>query len=433
MKKFAWLLGLMLACVPTLAFAQDGAVDSGDTAWILTSTGFVLMMTLPGLSLFYAGMVRQANVLSIFMQCFVIACVITILWVVIGYSLAFGSSGLAIAGGSVIGNFENFLMGQIQEGTMSGSIPTSIFSMFQLTFAIITPALVIGGFAERMRFKSMLLFSVLWSLLVYIPICHWVWGGGWLGDLGFKDFAGGSVVHITAGVAAITAAVYMGSRKGFPEAMNIPHNLPFCAIGAGLLWVGWFGFNGGSALAANGDAAMALAATHISAATGAFTWLMCEWIRYGKPTVLGALTGMVAGLGTITPASGFVGPAGALVIGLAAGYVCFEATILIKRRLKIDDSLDVFSVHGVGGFLGCILTGVFASASLGLFSGQEDINIVSQLGAQAIGAISTVIWTILLTLGILFVVDKLLGLRVSETEEAEGLDLEEHNERGYSW
>ena len=423
----------MLACVPTLAFAQDGAVDSGDTAWILTSTGFVLMMTLPGLSLFYAGMVRQANVLSIFMQCFVIACVITILWVVIGYSLAFGSSGLAIAGGSVIGNFENFLMGQIQEGTISGSIPTSIFSMFQLTFAIITPALVIGGFAERMRFKSMLLFSVLWSLLVYIPICHWVWGGGWLGDLGFKDFAGGSVVHITAGVAAITAAVYMGSRKGFPEAMNIPHNLPFCAIGAGLLWVGWFGFNGGSALAANGDAAMALAATHISAATGAFTWLMCEWIRYGKPTVLGALTGMVAGLGTITPASGFVGPAGALVIGLAAGYVCFEATILIKRRLKIDDSLDVFSVHGVGGFLGCILTGIFASASLGLFSGQEDINIVSQLGSQAIGAISTVIWTILLTLGILFVVDKLLGLRVSETEEAEGLDLEEHNERGYSW
>lgn len=433
MKRKLWLLGLLLAVMPALAYAQAEAVNSGDTAWILTSTALVLMMTLPGLSLFYAGMVRQANVLSIFMQCFVIACVITIVWVVIGYSLAFGDSGLSIGGSSLIGNLDNFLMGEIKEETVSGSIPTSVFAMFQLTFAIITPALVVGGFAERMRFKSMLLFSVLWSLLVYIPITHWVWGGGWLGDRGFLDFAGGSVVHITAGVAAIVSAIYIGTRKGFPQAMNIPHNLPFCAVGAGLLWVGWFGFNGGSALAASGDAAMALAATHISAAMGAFTWMCAEWIKYGKPTVLGALTGMVAGLGTITPASGFVGPAGALVIGLAAGYICFEATSLIKRKLKIDDSLDVFSVHGVGGFLGCILTGVFASASLSVFSGQESINILGQVGTQALGAISAVVWTAVVTLIILFVVDKLLGLRVSETEEAEGLDLEEHNERGYSW
>ncbi|MCY4657305.1 MAG: ammonium transporter [Gammaproteobacteria bacterium] len=433
MKRIACGLGLILTILASFASAQGGEVDSGDTSWILTATALVLMMTLPGLSLFYAGMVRQVNVLSIFMQCFIIACAITILWVIIGYSLTFGSSGLAIAGGSVIGNFENFLMGQVVEDTVSGSIPTSVFAMFQLTFAIITPALIIGGFAERMRFASMLLFSLFWSLLVYMPIAHWVWGGGWLGDLGFKDFAGGAVVHITAGVAAITAAIYMGNRKDFQEAMHIPHNLPFCAIGAGLLWVGWFGFNGGSALAANGDAGMALAATHISAATGAFTWMMAEWIRFGKPTLLGALTGMVAGLGTITPASGFVGPAGALVIGLLAGYICFEATNLIKRKLKIDDSLDVFSVHGVGGFLGCILTGIFASSALGVFSGQEDISIGSQLGTQAIGAFATLIWTAAVTLLILFVIDRILGLRVDEVEEAEGLDLEEHNERGYSW
>ena len=433
MKRIVCGLGLILTILASFASAQGGEVDSGDTSWILTATALVLMMTLPGLSLFYAGMVRQVNVLSIFMQCFIIACAITIFWVIIGYSLTFGSSGLAIAGGSVIGNFENFLMGQVVEDTVSGSIPTSVFAMFQLTFAIITPALIIGGFAERMRFASMLLFSLFWSLLVYMPIAHWVWGGGWLGDLGFKDFAGGAVVHITAGVAAITAAIYMGNRKDFQEAMHIPHNLPFCAIGAGLLWVGWFGFNGGSALAANGDAGMALAATHISAATGAFTWMMAEWIRFGKPTLLGALTGMVAGLGTITPASGFVGPAGALVIGLLAGYICFEATNLIKRKLKIDDSLDVFSVHGVGGFLGCILTGIFASSALGVFSGQEDISIGSQLGTQAIGAFATLIWTAAVTLLILFVIDRILGLRVDEVEEAEGLDLEEHNERGYSW
>ena len=434
MKRYSWLLGTLLLMLPTVVFAQTETLDSGDTAWILSSTGLVLMMTLPGLSLFYAGMVRQANVLSIFMQCFTIACVITLIWVVIGFSLAFGDPGLSIGGASVIGNLDNFLMGEVTEDSVFGTIPTSVFAMFQLTFAIITPALVIGGFAERMRFKSVLVFSIFWSLLVYIPMTHWVWGGGWLASLGFMDFAGGAVVHITAGVGAIVAAMYIGTRRGFPKTMNIPHNLPFCAVGAGLLWVGWFGFNGGSALAANGDAAMALTATHISAAMGAFTWMMAEWIKYGKPTVLGALTGMVAGLGTITPASGYVGPAGALIIGIAAGYVCFEATNLIKRKFQIDDSLDVFSVHGVGGFLGCILTGVFASASLSVFSGQQDdIIILNQVGIQAIGAVTALVWTAGITLLILFVVDKWLGLRVSDEEEAEGLDLEEHNERGYSW
>jgi len=310
-------------------------LDTGDTAWILTATALVLFMTLPGLSLFYGGLVRSRNVLSILMQCFAIACLASILWLLVGYSLAFSDGGGANA---FIGGLSNVMLGAIGEGTMSGTLPESSFALFQMTFAIITPALIIGGFAERMRFSAVLIFSGAWLILVYAPICHWVWGGGWLSDLGVMDFAGGTVVHITAGVAALVAALVLGNRRGFPNQAMPPHNMTLTIMGAGMLWVGWFGFNGGSALAANGDAAMAMLVTHISAAAGAFTWMCAEWVRYGKPSALGAVTGMVAGLGTITPASGFVGPAGALVIGLSAGLVCFAATNYIKRTLKIDDS-----------------------------------------------------------------------------------------------
>ena len=430
-SKFALGLALLLACLPVLAEVPD----SGDTAWILSSTALVLFMTIPGLSLFYGGLVGRNNVLSILMHCFAITCMITILWVVVGYSMAFTGSSLSFGeNGSLLGGFSNFMLGEIKEATLSGSIPESLFATFQLTFAIITPALIVGAFAERMRFSAMLVFSGFWALLVYFPIVHWVWGGGWLGSLGFMDFAGGAVVHMTAGTAAIVAALYMGSRRNYPDTPNLPHNVPMTVMGAGMLWVGWFGFNGGSALAANGDAAMALTVTHISAATAAFTWMMCEWIIFKKPTVLGTVTGMVAGLGCITPASGFVGPGGALIIGLLAGVVCFFATGLIKRRLFIDDSLDVFSVHGVGGFLGVLLTAVFASSALGVFGGQsgEDYSIASQFGVQVIGAIATFAWTGVITLLLLKVIDVVMGLRVTEEEEVEGLDLSSFNERGYS-
>ena len=391
----------------------------------MTSTALVLFMTLPGLSLFYAGLVRSRNVLSVLMQCFTIACLVSVLWLVVGYSLAFGD------GNFFVGGLGKALFAGVGEDAMSGTIPESSFALFQLTFAIITPALIVGGFAERMRFSAVLLFTTLWLLVVYAPVCHWVWGGGWLGDMGFMDFAGGSVVHITCGTAAIVAAMTMGSRRGFPERMTPPHNMTLTVMGAGMLWVGWFGFNGGSALAANGDAAMAIAVTHISAAAGALVWMSAEWIRFGKPSVLGAVTGMVAGLATITPASGYVGPAGALIIGIAAGVVCFAATNFLKRTLKIDDSLDVFPVHGVGGLVGLILTGLFASNALGVFSGQHDIVIGDQLGIQAIGALATLAYTAVFTWIILKVVDMVVGNRVAEDEETEGLDLTQHEERGY--
>ena len=408
------------------AAAWGDTLDSGDSAWILTSTALVLFMTVPGLALFYGGLVRSNNVLSVLLQCFAITCLVTIAWLIAGYSLAFGGST-----GGVVGDFSKLLFDGVDEGSMSGTIPESIFATFQLTFAIITPALIVGAFVERMRFSAVLLFTAFWSLLVYSPITHWVWGGGWLGELGLKDFAGGTVVHVTAGTAAVVAAVTLGPRRGFPSHTQPPHNMTLTVAGAAMLWVGWFGFNGGSALAANGDAAMALTVTHISAAAGAFSWMMAEWLRYGKPSALGAVTGMVAGLGTITPASGFVGPAGALVIGVAAGTVCFFATNFMKQKLKIDDSLDVFPVHGVGGALGTILTGVFASSALGVFSGQEDISIPNQLGIQAIGVLATVGYTAVATWIILKITDVLVVNRVSDEEETEGLDLVAHNERGY--
>ncbi len=340
-----------LALVPGLALAEEAVINGANTAWILTSTALVLFMTLPGLALFYGGLVRSRNVLSILMQCFSIAGMASIVWLIFGYSLAFGE------GNGWIGDFSKVMMGGIGRHTLLGDIPEPLFMLFQMTFAIITPALIIGAFAERMKFSSMLLFSTIWLVLVYLPVTHWVWGGGWLAQMGLYDFAGGVVVHITAGVAALVAAIVVGPRKGFPTTAMPPHNMTMTVTGAGMLWVGWFGFNGGSALAANGDAAMAMLVTHISAATGAMTWMGIEWKRFGKPSALGAVTGMVAGLGTITPASGFVGPGGALIIGLLAGVVCFVSTQYIKRVLKIDDSLDVFPVHGVGGILGYVVSG----------------------------------------------------------------------------
>lgn len=362
MKK-PLLMVFLSGLLPGMVQAEEAALNGANTAWILTSTALVLFMTLPGLALFYGGLVRTKNVLSVLMQCFAIAGAASILWLVFGYSLAFGE------GNGWIGDFSKVMLAGIGRESLAGDIPESLFMLFQMTFAVITPALIIGGYAERMKFSAMLLFSCIWLLVVYVPITHWVWGGGWLQQMGLFDFAGGVVVHITAGVAALVAALVLGPRKGFPTTAMPPHNLPMTVTGAGMLWVGWFGFNGGSALAANGDAAMAMLATHIAAATGAMTWSVIEWKRFGKPSVLGAVTGMVAGLGTITPASGFVGPGGALIIGLLAGGVCFTATQYIKRVLKIDDSLDVFPVHGIGGIMGTLLAGVFSSTQLGVFSG----------------------------------------------------------------
>lgn len=416
----------LLLFLPTVVLAEE--LDSGDTAWVLTSTALVLFMTLPGLALFYGGLVRSKNVLSVLMQCFSIACVVTIIWVVYGYSLSFSDGGEM---NDWIGGFGNVFLGDVTRSSMNGTLPETVFVMFQLTFAIITPALIVGGFAERMKFSSMLLFSAIWVSIVYFPVCHWVWGGGWLAKEGLLDFAGGAVVHITAGVAAIVAAMVMGNRRGFPETPMMPHNMTMAVTGAGMLWVGWFGFNGGSAVAANGDAGMAMLVTHVSAACGAMAWAAMEWIKYGKASALGTVTGMVAGLGTITPASGFVGPMAALVIGLTAGVICFYATGFVKRSLKIDDSLDVFPVHGVGGILGIIMAGIFVSAGLGGAGLAEGMTISSQVGVQLKGIIATAGWTAVATFIILKLVDAIIGLRVSEDEETEGLDIAQHDERGY--
>ena len=413
------------------AFASDSAINGANTAWILTATALVLMMTLPGLALFYGGLVRSKNVLSVLMQCFSIAAVCSILWLVLGYSLAFSQ------GNALIGDFSKVLLMGVSPSDVSGDIPEPLFMLFQMTFAIITPALIIGGFAERMKFSSVLVFCALWLIFVYAPITHWVWGGGWLAQMGFYDFAGGAVVHITCGVAALVAAIVLGPRRGFPKTPMLPHNMTMTATGAGLLWVGWFGFNGGSALAANGNAAMAMLVTHISASMGAITWAAIEWKKFGKPSALGIVTGMVAGLGSITPASGFVGPGGALIIGLCGGFVCFHATVYIKHTLKIDDSLDVFPVHGVGGILGTLLVGVFSSTELGVFSGygygEGNETMLDQLLVQATGVGATIVYTAVVSF-VLFKVVALMtdGLRVDEEQEIQGLDISQHEETGYS-
>ncbi|HSD74830.1 MAG TPA: ammonium transporter [Steroidobacteraceae bacterium] len=412
------------------AYADTTAtLSTGDTAWLITATALVLFMTLPGLALFYAGLVRTKNVLSILMQCFGITCVVSVVWLVAAYGLTFGDGGGAQG---LIGGLDKAFFRGVGRDALTGSIPETVFAMFQLTFAIITPALVIGGFAERMRFSAVLWFSILWLLLVYVPIAHWVWGGGWLARRGVLDFAGGIVVHLNAGVAAIVAALVLGKRRGFPTTPMAPHSLPLAVAGAGMLWVGWFGFNAGSALAANGSAGMAMLVTHIGASAGALAWMLVEWWRYGKPSVLGIVTGMVAGLGTITPASGFVGPMGALIIGAVAGTLCFFATQLLKRRLGIDDSLDVSPVHGVGGLIGTLLTGVFVSASLGGAGLAEGVSIADQVLVQLTGIVAAIVWCGALTFVILKVVNLLVGLRVSDEQETEGLDLAQHGERGYS-
>jgi Amt family ammonium transporter len=402
--------------------------NSGDTAWLLTSTALVLFMTLPGLAFFYGGLVRTRNVLSLLMQCFAITCAASLLWFVAGYGLAFGDGGALQA---VLGSGKWFLAGVGRE-SVSGSIPEPVFVMFQMTFAVITPALIIGAFAERMKFAAVLLFSCAWLLLVYVPVCHWVWGGGWLAQLGALDFAGGVVVHVNAGVAALVAAVVLGPRRGFPESPMAPHNMTLTVAGASMLWVGWFGFNAGSAVAANGSAGMAMLVTHLSAAAGALAWMGIEWLRYGKPSALGIVTGMVAGLGTITPAAGFVGAAAAVFIGLAAGVVCYFATQYIKRVLRIDDSLDVFPVHGVGGILGTVLTGVFVTAELGGVGLADGMTATRQVQIQVLAVVATAAWSAVCTAVLLKICGALVGLRVAADAETEGLDLSEHGERAYT-
>jgi len=428
-KIFA-LAGLALALFPSLASAQD-ELSGANTAWILTSTALVLFMTLPGLSLFYAGLVRTKNVLSVLMQCFSVAVVISLLWLVVGYSIAFGPSESAYWGG-----LSKIFFSGVVVDSMSGDIPETVFASFQMTFAIITPALVVGAFVERIKFSSMLIFSVLWTLIVYFPVANWVWGGGWLGQLGLIDFAGGTVVHITAGVAALIFAIVLGPRDGFLKTPMMPHNLTMSFTGAGMLWVGWFGFNAGSALAADGAAGMAMLVTHLSAATGALTWMIIEWRKYGKPSGLGAITGMVAGLATITPASGSVGPAGALIIGLSGGVVCYVCTNYLKQKLQVDDSLDVFPVHGVGGIVGTFLAAILVSDSLGIFSGNgyaEGMTMGSQLGVQILGIIVVALYTAVLTYWLIKLVGIITnGIRVTKDEEQIGLDITDHDEKGYS-
>jgi len=413
--------------------AAAADISGADTAWLLTATALVLFMTIPGLSLFYGGLVRVRNVLSVLMQCFALTALMSLVWFVAGYTIAFGSAG--VEQGPWIGDFGNLFLAQIAMDGVNGSIPDTLFVMFQMTFAIITPALIVGAFAERMRFSAMLIFSTAWLLFVYAPVCHWVWGGGWLGTMGVQDFAGGTVVHITAAVAALVAALMMGPRRGFGSVAMPPHNLTLTVTGAGMLWVGWFGFNAGSAVAADQSAAMAMLVTHLSAACGSLAWMAMEWIRHGKPSVLGIVTGMVAGLGTITPASGSVGPAAAVVIGLSAGVVCYFATITLKNKLKIDDSLDVFPVHGVGGMLGMMMAGVFCSPSLGLFSGNGFSDGISTIGGQlvvqATGVVATFVYTAVASWVLFKIVDLLVGLRVDDEEETIGLDLVLHDERGY--
>ena len=422
----AVLLTTLLGLLPSIALADE--LNGADTAWILTSTALVLFMTIPGLSLFYAGLVRAKNVLSVLMQCFAITCLVSVLWLVFVYGLAFGDGGDM---NKWIGSLDQLMHGGISRDSMSGSIPESVFSMFQMTFAIITPALIVGAFAERMKFSAMLWFSAIWLIVVYAPVTHWVWGGGWLSDMGLLDFAGGTVVHVNAGVAALVAAMVLGPRKGFGKTPMPPHNLTMTVAGAGMLWVGWFGFNAGSALGANGDAGMAMLVTHISAAAGSLAWMAMEWIRHGKPSVLGIVTGMVAGLGTITPASGFVGPAGALIIGLTAGVVCYSATAFLKHTLKIDDSLDVFPVHGMGGILGTLLAGVFVGI-LGGAGLAEGMTMGGQVWVQFVGVVSTFVYCGILSWIILKVIDAVIGLRVTPDEETQGLDIVLHDETGYN-
>jgi len=422
------MLSIFVAALilPGEAMAQDAKLSSGDTAWILTSTALVLFMTLPGLALFYGGLVRARNLLSVLMQCFAVACLMSVLWMVLVYSLAFGDGGSANAW---IGGLGKAFLSEVGAETLSGTIPETVFFMFQMTFAIITPALIVGAYVERIKFSAVLWFSGIWLILVYAPICHWIWGGGWLADLGVKDFAGGLVVHVTAGISALVIAGTLGGRRGFPSEITPPHHPGLTMIGAAMLWVGWFGFNAGSALAADGSAGMAMAVTHISAATASIVWMGIEWVKHGKPSLVGIVTGMVAGLATITPGSGYVGPMGALVFGFLAGLVCYWCVGFIKQKVRIDDSLDVFAVHGVGGALGILLTSFFGAEALGGMGLGDGMTMGKQLFAQIVGLVVVVVWSLVISLILVKVIQKTTGLRVSEEDEIEGLDITSHGER----
>ena len=419
------LTAVLIFGLPRLATAQ-GELSAGDTAWMLTSSGLVLFMTIPGLSLFYAGLVRAKNVLSVMMQCFAVTCMVTVLWTVYVYGLAFGDGG---GFNAIIGTGKLFLSG-VGVDTLVGTIPESVFQMFQLTFAVITPALIVGAFAERMKFSAVMIFMALWVTVVYAPVAHWIWGGGFLGEMGVLDFAGGIVVHINAGVAALVLCVLLGKRKGFPAATMAPNSLVLTVVGTSMLWVGWFGFNAGSALAADGTAGMAMAVTHISAAMAGFTWMLVEWFSHGKPSVLGIATGVIAGLAAVTPAAGYVGPVGALAIGITAGLLCYWGANGLKRRFGYDDSLDVFGVHGIGGIVGTLFTAVFASSTFG--GSMNNLNTWDQFVAQTTGITVTAIYSGIVTFALVKIVDAMVGIRVTAEEESIGLDLSLHDERGFN-
>ena len=399
-------------------------MDTGSTAWILTSTALVLFMTMPGLALFYAGLVRSENVLSVLMHCFGIACVASLTWLAVGYSIAFTE------GNPYTGDLSQIFLLNMARDAMSGDIPESVFFMFQMTFCIITPALIVGAYPERMKFEFVLLFSFLWIIFVYAPVTHWIWGGGWLASLGVLDFAGGLVVHLTAGTTAVVLALMSGARDGFPDQIKPPHNPGLKMMGACMLWVGWFGFNGGSALAANADAGMAILVTHISASVASLVWIVIEWLRFGKPSLVGVVTGAIAGLASITPASGFVGPLGAVLIGLISGYVCYEAVGIIKNKFKVDDSLDVFAVHGLGGTIGILLLPFLISESFGGV-GYGDGTFSSLMSAQVIGVIAVLVFTLVLSYVLAVITKSLVGIRVSDDQIEEGLDISSHGQSGY--
>ena len=400
-------------------------LDTGNTAWILISTALVLFMTLPGLALFYGGLVKSKNILSVLMQCIAIACLASLIWLAVGYSLAFSE------GSQWVGGLQNSFFSGIERSSLSGDIPESVFFMFQMTFAIITPALMVGAYVERIKFSAVLLFSGLWLVVVYAPVTHWIWGGGWLAEMGILDYAGGLVVHLTAGISALVLAAALGPRKGFPDQVDPPHNPALVMIGASMLWVGWFGFNAGSALAANEDAGMAMLVTHVSAATASLVWMFIDWLKFGKPTLVGLVTGTIAGLASITPASGFVGPIGALIIGGSAGIICYVLVSFVKNTLKVDDSLDVFAVHGAGGVLGILLVSFLTDSNIGGTGYADGMSALSQFNVQLIGVASVFVWSIIASLIIIVIVKALTGLRVEDSNEEEGLDISSHGETNY--
>lgn len=400
-------------------------MDSGNTAWILTSTALVLFMTMPGLALFYGGLVRSQNILSVLMQCFAIACLASFAWLFMAYSIAFSE------GSPYFGDLSQMFLMNMARDSLSGDIPESAFFMFQMTFAIITPALMVGAYVERIKFSAVLLFSGLWLVVVYAPVTHWIWGGGWLAEMGILDYAGGLVVHLTAGISALVLAAALGPRKGFPDQVDPPHNPALVMIGASMLWVGWFGFNAGSALAANEDAGMAMLVTHVSAATASLVWMFIDWLKFGKPTLVGLVTGTIAGLASITPASGFVGPIGALIIGGSAGIICYVLVSFVKNTLKVDDSLDVFAVHGAGGVLGILLVSFLTDSNIGGAGYADGMSASSQFNVQLIGVASVFVWSIIASLIIIVIVKALTGLRVEDSHEEEGLDISSHGETNY--